>query len=180
MPAGSSVRNIIHWLQVNLPRFLPVPHRAALLPRGQPAVLLAARHAFVRSSLVLLSPPPQNARQISERSGPKGVGLSRETRGAEDPASASGTFQGPCFRPAPLLPCSPSAISGRDASGQQPIELITNKADYFSFFPLWAREHSPPEPFDTAVVFCCTPFLFPKLKICTVFCRSWVQPVHLL
>ncbi|NXT62180.1 LICH hydrolase, partial [Chaetops frenatus] len=40
-PAGSSVQNIIHWMQVNLPRFLPVP-------RGQPrAVLVAARHTFV-------------------------------------------------------------------------------------------------------------------------------------
>lgn len=123
MPAGSSVQNIIHWLQVNLPRFLPVPHRAALLPCGQPAVLLAARHTFVRSSLVLLSPPPQNARQISERSGPKGVGLSRETRGAEDPASASGPFQGPCFRPAPLLPCSPSAVDSSQLS-LLPIKLI--------------------------------------------------------
>ncbi|NWW05528.1 LICH hydrolase, partial [Oreocharis arfaki] len=37
-PAGSSVQNIIHWLQVNLPRLLPVPHRAPLAPRGQPAV----------------------------------------------------------------------------------------------------------------------------------------------
>lgn len=68
-------------------------------------------------------PPPQNARQISERSGPKGVGLSRETRGAEDPASASGTFQGPCFRPAPLLPCSPSAVDSSQLS-LLPIKLI--------------------------------------------------------
>uniref|UniRef100_A0A8C3XE08 Lipase n=1 Tax=Cyanoderma ruficeps TaxID=181631 RepID=A0A8C3XE08_9PASS len=29
-PAGSSVQNLIHWLQVNLPRFLPVPNREAM------------------------------------------------------------------------------------------------------------------------------------------------------
>lgn len=77
-------------------------------------------------------PPPQNARQISERSGPKGVGLSRETRGAEDPASASGTFHGALFQTSSTPALQPKC------SGQQPIELITNKADYFSFFPLWA------------------------------------------
>uniref|UniRef100_A0A8D2PVT2 Lipase n=1 Tax=Zosterops lateralis melanops TaxID=1220523 RepID=A0A8D2PVT2_ZOSLA len=36
-PAGSSVQNIIHWLQVNLLRFLPVPNRESLVPCGQPA-----------------------------------------------------------------------------------------------------------------------------------------------
>ncbi|NXT08022.1 LIPM Lipase, partial [Prunella fulvescens] len=36
-PAGSSVQNIIHWLQVNLPSFHPVPNRASLVPCGQPA-----------------------------------------------------------------------------------------------------------------------------------------------
>ncbi|NXE40866.1 LICH hydrolase, partial [Ptilorrhoa leucosticta] len=36
-PAGSSVQNIIHWLQVNLPRFLPGLHRASPVPQGQPA-----------------------------------------------------------------------------------------------------------------------------------------------
>uniref|UniRef100_A0A8U8BB71 Lipase n=1 Tax=Geospiza parvula TaxID=87175 RepID=A0A8U8BB71_GEOPR len=35
-PAGSSVQNIIHWLQVNLPSLPPVPHRVSLVPCGQP------------------------------------------------------------------------------------------------------------------------------------------------
>lgn len=71
-PAGSSVQNIIHWLQVNLLRFLPVPNRESLVPCGQPALLAAARHTFVRFLGGLFSPPSKMLGRFLSPVAPKG------------------------------------------------------------------------------------------------------------
>lgn len=129
IPAGSSVQNIIHWLQVNLPS--PTECPCSLV--GSLLCCWLPGTPWPGPWWVLFPPLPKMLGRLWSQRG----GCVMELRALQPQQEHSRALVSN-----QLQPCSPSAISGqnsgRGASGQQPIKLITDKADYFSFFPSWA------------------------------------------